>query len=217
MHNIIMIGPQGSGKGTQADLLARKLRIPHVSLGTLLRTEVANGTELGRTLSSYTDRGEIVPIEIVTEVLKKRLSASDTANGVILDGYPRTRAQEETLESIMSELGRKITDAISLNITDEEAMKRLSGRRVCANVACERNYHIEYHPTKMPGRCDECGSPVVQRKDDVPDAIKRRLEIFHAETKPLIALYAAEGVLREIDGMHMIDEVQAAIRAVFGV
>ncbi len=217
MKNIVMIGPQGSGKGTQSDVLCRVLGVPHIAMGTLFRTEVAKKSALGQLISSYTDRGEIVPIDVASKVLTERLSAADAANGMILDGYPRTRDQANVLRGVVHDLGRELTDVLYLNITDEEAMRRLSGRRVCSNTACERNYHVEYHPPAVADMCDVCGAPLMHRKDDVPDAIKRRLEIFHTETMPLVALYRDEGVLREIDSMHTIEEVQAAIREALGV
>ncbi len=212
MKNIIMIGPQGSGKGTQSDLLSSVLRIPHIAMGTLFRTEVAKRSELGKLISSYTDRGEIVPIDVTAKVITDRLSLPDASGGFILDGYPRTREQADLLKRVLASLGRNVTHAVYLNITDDEALQRLSGRRVCANTACERNYHVEHHPPAVSGCCDVCGSALMQRKDDVPEAIKRRLEIFHSETLPLVALYRDEGVLHEIDSMHMIGEVQAAVR-----
>ncbi|HJV32818.1 MAG TPA: nucleoside monophosphate kinase, partial [Patescibacteria group bacterium] len=146
-----------------------------------------------------------------------RLSQDDAANGVILDGYPRTLEQADSLENILAHLGKKLTHVIYLNITDEEALKRLSGRRVCTNSACERNYHLEYNPPKAAGVCDHCGSGLAQRKDDTPEAIQHRLSLYHTETTPLIALYQGLGILHEIPAMRPIGEVGGDIAKALGI
>lgn len=216
MLNVVMIGPQGSGKGTQSDRLSAQLGIPHISLGTLFRTEVGKGTDLGKTLAEIMGRGEIVPIEVADQVIIGRLQQRDAEKGVILDGYPRTLEQADSLDNILSHLGKKLTHVIYLNITDEEALKRLTGRRVCTNTACERNYHLEYSPPKTANVCDHCGSGLAQRKDDHPEAIQHRLSIYHTETTPLIALYQGLGVLHEVQAMRPIDEVSADIAKALG-
>jgi adenylate kinase len=216
MYDIVLIGPQGSGKGTQSDRLAEKLGVPHISLGTLFRAEVKAGTETGKAIEGFISRGDIVPSDVASEVIIGRLSAPDAANGVILDGFPRTLEQADMLDNILSKLGRKLNYAIYLNVSDEEALVRLEGRRVCTNGACERNYHVKYHPPAKLDICDRCGSTLAQRKDDTPEAIKHRLSIYHTETMPLIALYRGLGVLNEIDGQRTIDEVQADIRKAVG-
>ncbi len=214
MHVILMVGPQGSGKGTQSERLAQKLSIPHLSLGTMFRAEVASGSELGKRAAAYMERGEIVPSDVAGQVMVDRLSRPDAAQGVILDGYPRTAEQAEALDGIMASLGSGITDVVYLNISDDDAVRRISGRRVCANTACERIYHVESMPTTTTdGTCDACGAEVVQRADDTPDAIRRRLAIYHAETFPLLAMYGSRGLLREVDGAKGIEEVQGAILA----
>ncbi|HTM68567.1 MAG TPA: adenylate kinase [Candidatus Binatia bacterium] len=216
MNDIVMLGPQGSGKGTQSSALSEKLGLPHISLGTLFRTEVQDGTDIGREIKGYIERGDIVPAAIASSVITSRLSKGDAANGVILDGFPRTLEQADMLDNILGQLGRKLAHVIYLNVSDDEALKRLSGRRVCTNTACERNYHLEYHPPVKPGVCDRCGSPLAQRKDDTPEAIKHRLSLYHSETAPLIALYIGTGLLREIDGQRTIDAVQADILSAVG-
>lgn len=216
MRNVVMIGPQGSGKGTQSDLLSTNLGIPHISLGTLFRTEVGKGTELGKTLAAIMGRGEIVPIDVADKVITGRLAQDDATKGVILDGYPRTLEQADSLENILLNLGKKLTHVIYLNITDDEALKRLTGRRVCTNTACERNFHLEYNPPRAAGICDNCGGGLAQRKDDYPEAIQHRLSIYHTETMPLIALYQGLGVLHEIHAMRPIDEVSADIAKALG-
>lgn len=211
MNDIVMIGPQGSGKGTQSDLLAKKLGIPHISLGTLFRTEVKNGTEVGKKIEVFISRGDIVPSDIAAEVLTQRLTAADARSGVILDGYPRTLDQADMLENILAPLGRRLTRAIYLNVPDEEAIVRLEGRRVCTNTACEKNFHLKYAPPAKPEVCDACGSPLKQRADDKPDLIKHRLELYHSETVPLIELYKGLGVLQEINAHRDITDVHADI------
>lgn len=214
--DIVMLGPQGSGKGTQSALLSEKYAMPHVSLGTLFRTEVAMGTDIGKEISEYISRGDIVPSAIATKAIADRLSKGDAANGVILDGYPRTLEQADALDNIMGTLGRKVSHVVYLNVSDAQAMHRLGGRRVCTNTACERNYHLELMPPKVPDVCDRCQSPLKKRVDDTPEAIAHRLAIYHNETAPLIALYAGLGLLREINGEKPIGEVQAAIAQAIG-
>ncbi|MEY4744670.1 MAG: hypothetical protein RL272_615 [Candidatus Parcubacteria bacterium] len=216
MNDIVMLGPQGSGKGTQSSLLSEKIGLPHISLGTLFRAEVEASTDIGRELAAIMARGDLVPAALAEKVLMGRLSQGDAENGVIIDGFPRTIEQADSLDNIMKQLDRKLAHVIYLNVSDDEAMKRLSGRRVCTNTSCERNYHVEYHPPQKPGVCDRCGSPLAQRKDDTPEAIRHRLSLYHSETMPLIALYDGLGLLREIDGQRTIDAVQADIRRMIG-
>jgi adenylate kinase len=211
MHNLIFMGPQGAGKGTQADRVSAQVGIPHVSLGQLFRAEIGRGTGLGREIASYVDKGEIVPIDLANQVMTERLSEDDASHGVILDGYPRTREQVDALDKVFAGLGRQVTHAFHINISDAVALKRLSGRRVCSNSLCERNYHIELLKPLKEGICDRCGGALIARKDDTPEAIKRRLEIYHRETKPLTELYKARGILHEIDGERPIDEVERTI------
>jgi adenylate kinase len=217
MKNILMMGPQGSGKGTQSDILAAQLGIPHLSVGTLFRLEIASGSELGQEMKAYMDRGEIVPTAVGGKVIEARIARPDAANGLLFDGYPRTAEQLDVLDGIMARLGRSITHVIHLNISDDEAIRRISGRRTCSNAACERIYHVESNPPKKdPAACDACGAVVIQRSDDVPDAIRRRLQIYHAETFPLVARYAERGLVHEIDGPCTIDEVTEKILGIVG-
>ena len=217
MYDVLIIGPQGSGKGTQAEHLAAKLGVPLVSVGHLFRAEIDKTTGLGSEMSSYIAKGERVPPAIVDQLMRGRLHEEDAVNGVLLDGYPRTVEQKGTLEKILGELGRKLTHVIYLNISDDEAILRLSGRLVCSNLKCETNYHITFNKPTNPDICDKCGSPLIQRKDDTPDAIKRRLELYHADTQQLIAYYQQLGILHEINGALPIAEVEAAINAALGV
>lgn len=217
MHNIVMLGVQGSGKGTQADRLSAKLGIPTISTGNLFRAEIERGTGLGREIQTYVARGDRVPSDITTQVMSERLTEDDTAAGFIIDGYPRTAEQAESLDKIMEGIGRKVTDVVYLRITDDEAVRRLSGRRVCSNKDCETSYHVEFNPPeKDPNKCDRCGGLLVQRQDDTPEAIGRRLELYHTDTAPLIDFYKQRGILHEIDGGRPIDQVEETIVSAIG-
>lgn len=218
MHNILMLGPQGSGKGTQSERLSAKLGIPTISVGHLFRTEIDKTTGLGRTIVAYTDKGDRVPDDIVNQLMSGRLAEEDTAAGVILDGYPRTLAQKDTLDAIFAEHGRQLTNVIYMRVSDKECLSRLSGRWVCSNTKCEENYHITFNPPKKdPNKCDKCGSPLIQRHDDIPVAIAHRLELYHKDTQPLIDHYRNRGILYEVNGEQVISAVEAEIDAALGV
>ena len=224
MHNVILLGIQGSGKGTQSDLISARLGIPTVTLGKLLREEVSLGTGLGRTIAEYQSKGELVPADIVDQVMRGRLGEEDVVGGVILDGFPRSLEQAEALDKIFGDLGRETTHVIHLKISDTEALRRLTGRRVCTNNKCETNYNIESNPPKGdPNTCDRCGSKLEQRKDDTAEAIKRRIEIYHKETEPLIEFYrnhekvhAGHVVFHEVHGERSIAEVSSELAEVLG-
>ncbi len=212
MNNILMLGAQGSGKGTQSERLAAKLGIPTVSVGHLFRTEIDKGTGLGKMIKEYTDRGDRVPSDIVNQLMHGRLDEEDVINGVILDGYPRTLHQAEKLDHIFSANGRVLTNVIYIKVSDAESLNRLSGRWICSNTACEENYHEKFNPPKKEaGKCDKCGSPLIQRADDKPEAIKHRLELYHKDTQPLIDLYRTRGILIEVNGEQAIDKVEMDI------
>lgn len=216
MNTILMIGPQGAGKGTQADGLADKLGIPTISVGKLFRSEIEKGTGLGRTIAEYVDRGDRVPEDIVDRVVEDRLEESDVKNGMILDGYPRTLAQVKVLETIFQKAGLTLTHALLINVPDEEAVARLSGRWICSNLRCEANYHEKFNPPKIAkDRCDRCGSLLVQRDDDKPDAIRHRLELYHRDTEPVIDYYRKQGILHEVDGTKAIADVAADLMKIF--
>ncbi|MEY4723451.1 MAG: hypothetical protein RLZZ324_964 [Candidatus Parcubacteria bacterium] len=217
MRNVILIGPQGSGKGTQSDLLSLKLHVPHVALGSQLRAEVAKKSALGQQVASVMASGGIVPDEIVNRIIAERLAHLDAANGAILDGFPRTLGQADELENIYRGLNRELTDVVYLRVSDEEAIRRLSGRRVCTDASCDTNYHLQFQPPRVADVCDKCGSPLKQREDDVPEAIMRRLAIYHDDTTPLIELYRGQGLLREVDGEKPIGEVATQILAAMKV
>lgn len=218
MHNLLMLGAQGSGKGTQSERLSAKLGIPTISVGHLFRTEIDLGTGLGQEITSYITKGDRVPSEIVNQLMKGRLDEDDVRNGVILDGYPRTFEQKDVLDSIFEKHSQALTHVIYLNVNDDEALRRLSGRMVCSNTKCEETYHATFNPPKGdPNTCDKCGSPLMQRDDDKPEAIRHRLELYHKDTQPLIDHYRERGILHEIDGAMPIADVEATINSALGV
>ena len=207
MPVILMIGPQGSGKGTQADLLAKRLNIPHVGMGSLFRQEIATGSELGQKLSLVLEKGDLVPADVVDKVLEKRLLDADAKNGVIFEGFPRNMDQVTALDAILATLGMALGRVVYLNIDDKEAMKRLTGRRICSNTACGASYHVEYAVPKVAGVCDKCGSALIQRQDDNPNIIEHRLSVYHSETARLIDFYKQFDLLWEIDAAKPIEAV----------
>lgn len=218
MFNVVIMGPQGSGKGTQAERLSKKLAVPEISTGALFRAEVDRGTGLGRDIAPFIQKGERVPSDLVRQVVFDRLSEQDTREGVVLDGYPRTLEQAHTLDEIMTKLDRQITHVIVLDLPDDEAVKRLSGRRVCSNDKCRLSYHIDFKPpVKDPNLCDRCGWQLIQRGDDVPDAIRRRLELYHSDTAPLIDFYKQRDIIHFVDGSKPIDDVEKEINKIFGL
>jgi len=218
MYNIVIFGPQGSGKGTQGERISKKLGIPDISSGALFRAEVERNTGLGRDIAEFINSGRLVPSDLVHQVMKDRLSEQDTLEGAIFDGYPRTVEQAESLDEILTALDRQITHVICLELSDEEAVRRLSGRRVCSNDKCRLSYHVEFKPpVKDKDHCDRCGSVLIQRQDDVPEAIKLRLEVYHKDTAPLIDFYKQRGIVFKIDGAQTIDKVEKDINFIFKV
>jgi adenylate kinase len=210
--NLILFGPPGAGKGTQAERLRADFQLPYLATGEMLRANVREGTELGRRAKRYMDAGDLVPDRLILEMMARRLEEEDARDGFILDGFPRTREQAVALDRQLSEMGRRITAVLLLDVPDEEVVRRLSGRRVC--VKSGHNYHVEFDPPKREGVCDQDGSRLIQRDDDKPDVIQNRLRVYHEKTKPVIDYYDSRGLLRRIDGTREAAEVHDHIRAV---
>ena len=197
--NIIIFGPQGSGKGTQAELIARRHGLPYVSTGDIFRYHIKNQSELGLKVSAYITKGMLVPDELSNEIVRDRLQNPDCIKGFVLDGYPRNRAQLNFLASLYT-----IDLAVVIELSDEEAIKRLGGRLACK---CGLSYHLKYNPPKQTGICNSCGGELFRRDDDRPEAIKQRLAIYHAETEPLFETFQRQGTLYRVDGSRSIEEV----------
>ncbi|MFC3419504.1 adenylate kinase [Salinicoccus hispanicus] len=203
--NIILMGLPGAGKGTQASKIIKKYPIPHISTGDMFRLAIKNGTELGKEAKSFMDKGELVPDEVTIGIVKERLSQSDAKDGFLLDGFPRTVEQAEALNSIMQELGTKIDRTIYVEVTEEELMNRLTGRRICE--VCGKTYHLVFNPPKQEGVCDLDGGKLYQREDDNPETVANRLEVNIQQTAPMLDFYEDQGVLVKVDGSRDIDEV----------
>ncbi|MCW3030001.1 MAG: adenylate kinase [Solirubrobacterales bacterium] len=210
--NLILLGPPGAGKGTQADRLRSDFAIPHISTGDMLRAEVAAGSELGRKAKRYMDAGELVPDDVIIGMIVKRLQDEDAANGFLLDGFPRNAEQADALDEALKRLGRHLSGALLIDVGDDELVRRLAGRRVCVKNP-SHIYHVEFDPPKHDDVCDQDGSRLIQRDDDREDTIRRRLQVYHSQTEPLIEYYDEQGLLRRFDGTRDPDEVHARIRA----
>lgn len=207
---LILLGPPGSGKGTQAALLVERYGVPQISTGDLLRHERSTGTDLGNRAAAYMDRGALVPDELVLAMLQQRLQQPDCAAGFILDGFPRTVPQAEALEAILADLGVELDAVVDIEVSDEEIERRITGRRSCPN--CNLVYHVATKPPKVAGVCDRCGSALVQRSDDSPATVRTRLRVYHDQTRPLIAFYRKRGNLHEVPGVGDPQDIAAAIQ-----
>ena len=206
---IIMLGAPGAGKGTQAQMIAEKFDIPHISTGDIFRANIKNGTELGKKAKEFMDKGLLVPDELTVELLLDRVANEDCKNGYVLDGFPRTIPQADVLDSELTKLGDKVDFAINVDVPDENIVRRMSGRRAC--LKCGATYHIEHIPPKTEGICDKCGSELVLRADDKPETVQNRLSVYHEQTQPLIDYYEKKNILRTVDGTKDMKDVFNAI------
>lgn len=211
MYNLIMFGPPGAGKGTQAKIISKKLGIPAISTGEMIRGAIKSGTPMGIAARECTEKGDLVPDEVVIGIIKERLAKDDCRNGFILDGFPRTIPQAEALE----DMGVDITKVISFEVSDEAIVDRMSGRRLCS--ACSASYHIKFAPPAVEDKCDVCGEELIIRKDDRADVVQSRLVTYHKETEPLKAFYENRNVLEMVNGEGDVDEVSARAFDALGV
>jgi adenylate kinase len=209
--NLVLLGPPGAGKGTQAERLGEEFKLPHVASGDLFRENLKNKTELGMLASRYITKGELVPDDVTIEMIRDRLEKPDYENGVILDGFPRTLAQAEGLKEILAGMGRALDGVLYIAVPDDELVDRLSGRRICRR--CQTPYHIQFNPPQEQGVCGTCGGELYQRDDDKPETVRARLKVYHQQTSPLIDFYRQFGLLTEVDGSGDIENVCSALSA----
>ena len=209
--NLVLLGPPGAGKGTQAERLVEDFGLPYYSTGIILREAVAEESELGREAKKYMDEGELVPDDLINKVIAERLDSGEADDGFLLDGFPRTIGQAEMLEKTLEGRGRELAGVLLIDAPDDEVVRRLSGRRTCAKNS--HVYHVDFDPPKNEGVCDQDGSRLIQRDDDKPETVRKRLSVYHDQTEPLIKWYEDRGLLRRFDGARPPDEVHDRIRA----
>lgn len=210
---IVLLGPPGAGKGTQAKSISNKYSIPHISTGDIFRKNISENTPLGVEAKSYMDKGQLVPDEVTINMVKDRLQQADCVNGYLLDGFPRTVAQADALNSFLVERGEQLDTALLIKVPNEFILERMTGRRVCPS--CGASYHVKFNPP-IEGKCSLCGSEVIQRKDDTVETVKERLDVYEKETQPLIDFYANKQLLSEVDGTQAINEVFRGICDILG-
>ena len=211
---IIMLGAPGAGKGTQAEMICEKYKLPHISTGDIFRANIKNGTELGKEAKQYMDKGLLVPDELTVKILLDRVAKDDCKDGYVLDGFPRTIPQAEVLDKELTKLGDKVDFAINVDVPDENIINRMGGRRACVN--CGATYHVQFAPPAKENICDKCGSTLILRDDDKPETVKNRLDVYHKQTQPLIEYYGNKGILKEVDGTVSMNEVFESIVAILG-
>jgi adenylate kinase len=209
---VILLGPPGAGKGTQATAIAKLLNVPHVSTGDIFRANLEYGTALGLEAKKYMDKGQLVPDDLVVRLVADRLSKPDAQGGALLDGFPRTTGQAAALADILSTKGQNVDVCLLLEVPDETLVARLSGRRVCRG--CGAGWHVEYNPPDPSLKCDKCGGEIYQRDDDRAETIESRLAVYHKQTKPLVEWYRSRGVLKSVDGTGDPQSVGAAIKKI---
>lgn len=210
--NLILLGPPGAGKGTQAERLQADFKLAHISTGDMLRKQVSDGTQLGMKAKSYMDKGELVPDEVIVGMITQRIQEADAQEGFLLDGFPRNERQADALDAALSEHSQRLTGVLMIEVSDDEVVRRLTGRRVCVKNP-SHIYHIELDPPKHDEVCDQDGARLMQRDDDKEETIRRRLEVYHGQTAPLIDYYDRTGLLRRFDGTRSPDEVHQHLRA----
>ncbi|MEU9194213.1 adenylate kinase [Streptomyces hundungensis] len=203
---IVLVGPPGAGKGTQAAFLAQNLAIPHISTGDLFRANISQGTELGKAAKAFMDAGNLVPDEVTIGMAKDRMEAPDAENGFLLDGFPRNVVQAEALDEVLKADGVKLDAVLDLEVSEDEVVKRIAGRRICRNDSAHV-FHVAYNAPKRDGVCDKCGGELYQRGDDTEDTVRKRLEVYHSETEPIIDYYRAQGLVITISALGKVDEV----------
>jgi adenylate kinase len=210
--NLVLLGPPGSGKGTQGERLNADLHLPYYATGDILRGAVRDETELGKSAKAFMDAGDLVPDELIVGIIAERIDSEEAREGFILDGFPRTTPQAEALDAKLGELGRGVSSVLLIDVSDDEVVRRLGGRRTCE--AEGHVYHVEFNPPKVEGICDIDGSPLIVRDDDKPDVIRKRLATYHEKTEPLVAYYDAKGVLERVDGAREPGEVTDELRGI---
>ncbi|MBZ2409173.1 adenylate kinase [Streptomyces albidoflavus] len=212
---IVLVGPPGAGKGTQAAFLAKNLSIPHISTGDLFRANISQGTELGKQAKSYMDAGNLVPDEVTIGMAEDRMAQPDAANGFLLDGFPRNVSQAKALDEFLKAQGVALDAVLDLEVPEDEVVKRIAGRRICRNDS-SHVFHVEYSKPKTEGVCDVCGGELYQRADDKEETVRKRLEVYHNETEPIIDHYKAQGLVVTISALGKVDEVTARAMAALG-
>ena len=212
---IIMLGAPGAGKGTQAKKIADLCKVPHISTGDIFRANIKEGTELGKKAKTYMDAGDLVPDELVCDLVVDRIQQDDCTEGFILDGFPRTIPQAEALTNALNAIEQKMEYALNIDVPDENIIHRMAGRRAC--VGCGATYHVEFNPPKTADVCDVCGDALILRDDDKPETVTNRLNVYHEQTKLLIDYYEKQGIVHTIDGTQTMDEVFSDIRKILGV
>ncbi|MGI6668519.1 MAG: adenylate kinase [Acetivibrionales bacterium] len=212
---LVLLGAPGAGKGSQAVVLSQKLNIPHISTGDIFRSNIKNGTELGLMAKKYIDSGALVPDEVTIGIVKDRIQQDDARDGFILDGFPRTISQAESLDRMLKDMGQGLDYVLNLEVADEVIIKRLSGRRVCPE--CNATYHVESNPPSRENICDNCGARLIQREDDREHTVVNRLNTYHAQTEPLINYYREKGILADVSGRDRISDTTAEVFRALGI